>query len=115
MFFVQLSFAQNAGPVKVDSRAFLFYSQDELDAMPEYKKAQINFLINKSFIIPNEMKAKINPDDINGMEYNGYRKEDERAKVPLMISKELTNAEYIILLSYKELDEAYVKIKKQYE
>lgn len=115
MVLVQLSNAQEDKSVLLDSRAYLLYTQDEINEMPEYKKAQINFIIRKSFIVPNEMKGKINPDEINGMEYNGYRKENERVKVPLLISKEISNFEYIILLSYKEIDEAYLKIKKQFE
>jgi hypothetical protein len=106
----------SAQSVKIDKRAEKYYTKEEIQSMPPEKIKQINTLYTKSFIIPDQFKNNINPNDIDIREYSKERLPFDRAKVYL---KEKTNTpetdirkkEYIILLSINELKTLYSKIK----
>ncbi len=113
MYFV---FSLNAqDKIKIDNRAYNHYTIEEIKQMPDSKIEKLNFLFNESFIIPEQMKNKIKKEEIDVYSYSVFRKENERVEVSLTITKEIVSKEYIILLSYKEMDEAYQKIDEKYK
>lgn len=99
----------------LDKRAYNHYNIDEINIMPASKIEKLNFLFQQSYLIPEDMAGIIIPDNVDVYSFSGFRKEDERVSVPLMITKELPSEEYIILLSFKELDQAYRQIDQKYE
>jgi hypothetical protein len=113
----KINFAQNVN--KVDKRALNYYTTEEINNMPLTKINQINYLYTKSFIIPDEFKNKIKPDDIDIRLYSGFRKQNERAKAYIYsmiegIDKNNSN-EYIILLSISEIQQAFKEIELKYD
>ena len=114
MLFVSFAYGQKT---TIDKRAYSYYTQNEINQMPEYKIKQINFLYQHSFIIPDEFKGQINPDNINIRQYSKQRLPHQRVKVFLKgtenNSKERDNftGQYIYLLSIDELQEAYDSLK----
>lgn len=99
----------------LDKRAYNHYNIDEINIMPTSKIEKLNFLFQQSYLIPEDMEGIIVPDDVDVYSFSGFRKEDERVSVPLLITKELPSEEYIILLSFKELDQAFRQIDQKYE
>ncbi|MBN2681331.1 MAG: hypothetical protein JXR58_02375 [Bacteroidales bacterium] len=110
---ILFSFCLNAQDV--DSRVYKHYSKEEVSEMNSEKIEKMNFLIRESFIIPEEMKGKINPDELDVLGYAVLRLEDERAKVHLMIDEEIADGPYFFLISYKELDAAYLRIEQSFK
>ncbi len=114
MLLTAFSFAQKT---PVDKRAYAYYTQEEISQMPDYKIKQINFLYQHSFVIPDEFKGQINPNDIDIRLYSKQRLAHQRAKVylknPSTMEKERDNftGQFIYLLSIDELQEAYENIK----
>ena len=101
--------------IKIDNRAYNHYTIEEIKQIPDSKIEKLNFLFNESFIIPEQMKDKLKKEEIDVYSYSVFRKENERVEVSLTITKEIVSKEYIILLSYKEMDEAYQKIDEKYK
>ncbi len=115
-FFVLFFLNINAQETKPDKRALNYYSQKQIANMPEVKIKQINYLYQKSFIIPKEFEAIINADEINIRDYSNLRLSDKRAKVFIKnknanSEKESVNSYYIYLISIDELQQAYKEIK----
>ncbi len=113
-FIVTVGFAQKT---QIDKRAYAYYTQDEINQMPDYKIKQINFLYQHSFIIPKEFDGQINPDEIDIRKYSQQRAPHQHVKVYLKNavtdSKEQENVSnrYFYLLSIDELQEAYENLK----
>jgi len=114
LLLTHLLFSQQ--PV-LDKRAYAYYTQEEINKMPDYKIKQVNFLYRNSFIIPKEFKGQINPDSIDIRQYSKQRLPYKRAKVYLKTQnistkeKDNFNGQYIYLLSIEELKAAYENIK----
>ena len=114
MLSVSLVYGQKT---TIDKRAFSYYTQSEINQMPEYKIKQINFLYQHSFVIPNEFNGQINPNDIDIRQYSKQRLPHTRAKVflesiaPTEKERDNFTGQYIYLLSIDELQEAYDNLK----
>lgn len=115
LFFSCVTLAQKT---TLDKRAFGYYTQEEINAMPNYKIKQINYLYQQSFEIPNEFKGLINPNDIDIRRYSKQRLPNRKAKVYLYNAnveqqKEQDNFsnQYIYLISIEDLQNAYENIK----
>jgi len=111
--FIAQSYSQS---VKIDKRAEKYYTKEEIKSMPPEKIKQINALYTKSFIIPDEFKGQINPDDIDIRDYSRERLPFDRAKVYLKQKSDRPETDnrsdkYIILLSIQELKTLYANIK----
>ncbi len=115
IFFACNVNAQTSSTVEIDKRAYNYYTKSEIEAMPDVKKAKINYLINNSFIIPNEMKGRFSKKDINGLEFSAFRQRNKRVSIPVQINKEIKSKDYIVLLSETEIKEAYRLIEKKYQ
>lgn len=102
---------ENTSNEKIDKRALRQYSADEINQMPASKILKINYLYSSSFIIPDEMKALINPSDIDIALYSLFRKENERVTLDLGTPQEKKTGKCIILLSYQEVEKAYSEIE----
>ena len=115
LLFSFVTFAQKP---TLDKRAYAYYTQDEINAMPDFKIKQINYLYQQSFEIPEEFKEQINPDDIDIRRYSKQRLPNKKVKVYLYNSnaedqKEHDNfsGQYIYLISIEDLQNAYENIK----
>ncbi|MBI4646358.1 MAG: hypothetical protein HY738_07145 [Bacteroidia bacterium] len=103
---------------EIDKRALKYYSNQEIKEMPAYKIKQINYLFTKSFIIPDEMKEKVDPAQIDINQYTRIREYDSQKKVNLINNGTVTSEadafteKYIILLSIKEIQQAYKDIEE---
>ncbi len=112
------SFVTFAQKTTLDKRAYAYYTQDEINAMPDYKIKQINYLYQNSFEIPEEFKGQIDPNDIDIRRYSKQRLPDKKVKVYLYDTntsnqKEHDNfsGKYIYLISIEDLQNAYENIK----
>jgi hypothetical protein len=115
-FFALVFLNINAQETKPDKRALNYYSQEQIANMPDVKIKQINYLYQKSFVIPKEFEAIINADEINIRDYSNLRLSDKRAKVFIKNTnahseRESENSYYINLISIDELQQAYKEIK----
>jgi hypothetical protein len=108
-------FISKAQKTEIDKRALNYYTQEQISEMPDVKIKQVNFLYQQSFIIPEENIKKINPQDINIIDFNQSRLPNERAKVYLSDKNSKEGSEnpelYFYLLSIEELQQAYKNIK----
>lgn len=104
----------NAYSQEIDSRVYNHYSKEEVNTMGPEKIEKMNFLLRESFIIPDEMKDVISHDDVDVLDYAVLRLEDQRAKVHLLIDKEISDGPYFYLISFKELDAAYMRIDESF-
>lgn len=103
-----LSYSQNSNIV--DKRALNHYSKEELNNMPLNKILKLNYLFSSSFIIPEEMKKNIDPSEVDVYIYGSYRKENEEVKIDLGAPFEKRTGKFIILLPFKDIDDAYKAI-----
>ena len=110
-----LFFSIYAQKTEIDKRALNYYSADQIEKLSDVKIKQINYLYQQSFIIPEEFKTKINSVDIDIRKYSNCRLPDKKAKVALIKGdeREVSQGEsvYIYLISIRELQEAYKRIK----
>lgn len=114
VLFCALVRAQDVQSLQLDSRAYRHYTADEIKAFDAAKIEKLNYLFNESFIIPDDMKSTLKNEDVDIYGFSSFRSENERVKLPLSAITEQAGNEYIILLSYKELDEAYLIIDEKY-
>ncbi len=111
-----LSISVFSQKIEIDKRARKYYTDTEIASMSNSKIKRINALYQQSFIIPDEFKGSINPNDIDIRDYSKERLPHERAKVHIRVKTntpetDIRKKEYIILLSIDELQELYSKIK----
>ncbi len=115
-FLLLLFISTKAQKTQLDKRALNYYSEQQVSKMSDTKLRQINFLYQKSFVIPKEFKTQINKNDIDIRDYSNQRLAGKRAKVYVINknAKRETESEkniYFYLLSIEELQQAYKNIK----
>ena len=112
LFFINV-FSQNTK--KIDKRAFNYYTQKEINDMPFYKIMQINYDFRDSYIIPKEMKHKINSKKIDVFKLGIYRKKNDNYKIDIGTLDEKITGKYIILKSQSEVAKIHQEIKEKYQ
>ncbi|RLD48311.1 MAG: hypothetical protein DRI94_12730 [Bacteroidetes bacterium] len=113
LLFTFSAFSQNTKII--DKRAYNYYTQKDINEMPLYKIMQINYDFNDSYIIPKEMKRKINHKKVDVFKLSVYRKKHENYKIDLGTIDEKTTGKYIILKSQQEVAEIHKKIQNKYQ
>ena len=96
----------------IDKKALNYYTFEDINNMSLIKIKQLNYLYNKSFIIPDKFKNIINTKEIDIRNYSGYREKNKRVKVPLNINERASSEEYIILLSGSEVRHKFKDIEQ---
>lgn len=98
---------------KIDKRVYNYYTKEQVLNMPLFKQKQVNYLFSKSFVIPEEMKDKIDVENFDISGYNSFRKNDEDTKV--YINFEKNTGPYFILLSKSKVNRRFKEIEAKYK
>ena len=115
---VIFSFRTLAQTTELDQRAMNYYSEQQVAELSDLKIKQINYLYSNSFVVPEEMQEKINPEEIDVRKYSKRRSKSERVKIYLIAQGETRSEEqaftenYILLKSIDELKDAYSQLEK---
>lgn len=112
LLFVINAFSQNNKII--DKRALSYYTKDEINNMPLYKVMQLNYDFNDSYIIPVEMKRKVNKKKIDVLKFSNLRNKNTETKVDIGSIDEKSTGLFIILKSQVEVSKAHQEIKNKY-